>query len=71
MYNFDHLVIRHQNVINGLQKYTGIMLVISTIKDIKKGRANDALCREISIKLKKMRNYIGRSGMGERCHMCP
>ena len=39
-----------------LKMYTGIMLMINTNKDVKKGRANDTLCREISIKLKKMRN---------------
>ena len=40
-----------------LKKYTNILLMINTNKNIKKGRANDILCRDISIKLKKKEEF--------------
>ena len=42
------------------------MLMINTNKNIKKGRANDALCRDISITLKKNEEFNWKSYNGRK-----
>ena len=47
-----------RQVDHNLKQYLGILLMISTNKEIKKGRSNDALCRGISIILEKNEQFI-------------
>ena len=51
-----------------MKSYPGIPLMITTNKDIEKGRKNETLCREISVKLKttfdlKLKHWDGRKSI--------